>query len=122
MMAIYIVGGLNRNGILGNGKKHDLKLYEPKQIENTTLLKLNNNIKAICCGFDHNLALTNDGDVFTLNSNFFGQIGVEIPNKNYPNYKDVIIPTKVEGFENNNGKAISCEAKFSMALTENGHV
>jgi alpha-tubulin suppressor-like RCC1 family protein len=61
VMAIFTVGGLNRHGILGNGKKHDL---EPKQIDNTTHQKFNNNIKAICCGFDHNLALTNNGHVF----------------------------------------------------------
>jgi alpha-tubulin suppressor-like RCC1 family protein len=113
--------GLNAYGILGNGREQNRETIKPKLIEKASHQKYKNNIKDICCGAYHTLALTKDGDVFAWGFNIYGQIGNRVWDENKKNNKNALIPTKVEGFKDKI-RAISCGAMFSMALTINGCV
>jgi alpha-tubulin suppressor-like RCC1 family protein len=112
----------NRFGYLGNGKEQDGNICKPELIVKTSHENLENNVKEICCGYHHTLALTNEGDVFACGWNKLRQIGNEIWYKFRRDNKDAIIPTKIKGFECDKVKAIACGAKFSLALILNDRV
>jgi alpha-tubulin suppressor-like RCC1 family protein len=101
--------GRNESGQLGNGIK-DFYENEP-QLNKSLSKRFINDIK---CGSYHSLALTNN-EVYAWGKNSSGQIG----NGNNENQLE---PIKVSGFKGEKIISISCGAKHSLALTENGKV
>ena len=56
-------------------KKGLVSIEGELQTENPTLVKDLSNIKMISCGSDHFLALSNDGKVYAMGDDTFGQCG-----------------------------------------------
>jgi alpha-tubulin suppressor-like RCC1 family protein len=69
----------------------------------------------ICCGKEHTLALSSDGNIYAWGLNGDGQIGM----CNDHHYQ--LIPFRLDSF-NERIKAISCGFLHSMTLTESGNV
>jgi alpha-tubulin suppressor-like RCC1 family protein len=105
--------GHNDDGVLGNGK-NDYNLYKPQLNEYLS----NKQIIDICCGYKHTLVLTNSGEVYAWGYNTGGQIG----NGRSGLLEYQSIPKKVNDFNDEKVKQISCGYLHSMALTENGRV
>jgi alpha-tubulin suppressor-like RCC1 family protein len=102
--------GCNEWGLLGIGIE-DKEIYSPQLNE----YLLNENIIDICCGSSHTLALTSNNGVYAWGWNYFGQIGIK-------SNRDVFKPIRVNEFNGEKVKAISCGLWHSMALTESGRV
>ncbi len=79
--------GSNVYGILGNGSEPNGETLKPKSIEKTSHQNIKNNVRNICCGSYHTLALTKEGDVFAWGANRFGQIGNRVWDENINNNK-----------------------------------
>lgn len=80
------------------------------------------NIKQISTGFDHFLALTDKGEVFSMGDDTYGQCGLgQMSRSTSPPFYErrVKNPRKVEGL-NANIKKICCGANHSLAITEEG--
>jgi alpha-tubulin suppressor-like RCC1 family protein len=105
--------GCNKYGVLGNGK-NDCKICSPELNKYLS----NKKIIDICCGECYTLVLTNSGEVYAWGRNEFGQIGNEKSGGN----ECQLIPIKVNGFNDEKVKQISCGFEHSMALTESGRV
>ncbi len=101
--------GKNESGQLGNGSQID----EIKPILNEYLI--DKQIVNICCGKEHTLALSSDGNIYAWGLNGDGQIGM----CNDHHYQ--LIPFRLDSF-NERIKANSCGFLHSMALTESGNV
>jgi hypothetical protein len=102
--------GCNECGLLGIGIE-DKEIYSPQLNE----YLLNENIIDICCGSSHTLALTSNSRVYAWGWNYFGQIGIK-------SNRDVFKPIRVDEFNGEKVKAISCGLWHSMALTKSGRV
>jgi RCC1 and BTB domain-containing protein len=74
------------------------------------------NIIDICCGHNFSVVLTSNGEVYAWGENRNGQIG----NGSKELYQ--LIPSKVNGFNDEKVVMISCGSLHSMALTESGLV
>lgn len=96
--------GNNKFGQLGDGNEGNQKGI-PSEIKNL------NNIKQISAGQHHNLALDNDGFVWTWGHNLSGELGTG----DHINRKE---PVKLENFTNI--KALSAGYRFSIALKDDG--
>jgi hypothetical protein len=107
----FFCWGSNRFGQLANGKRDEKENNKPKLNEYLGSL----NINIIECGPFHALALTCDQQVYAW--------GLKHSCKT-KGLEDVIqyVPTKLNGFGDENIVMISCGSKHSMALTETGHV
>ncbi len=73
-------------------------------------------VKDISCGYYHNLALMNNGDVYAWGRNNCGQIGIGI------GVEMQSTPIKLELSKYSSIKQIACGFHHSLALTENGEV
>ena len=128
--------GNNEDGLLGLLDK-TIKTYKPTKInfiannDNITIEDYNGKIIDISCGTVHNLALTEDGKVFSWGSFQGGQLGLSsefLLNENQKKTKDkemyLSIPTLIPlfGKEDIKIKKISCGEAHSLALTEKGKV
>ena len=128
--------GNNEDGLLGLLDK-TIKTYKPTKInfiannDNVTIEDYNGKIIDISCGTVHNLALTEDGKVFSWGSFQGGQLGLSsefLLNENQKKTKDkemyLSIPTLIPlfGKEDIKIKKISCGEAHSLALTEKGKV
>jgi alpha-tubulin suppressor-like RCC1 family protein len=67
----------------------------------------------VACGFQHSLALTDKGEVFTWGEGKYGALG-------HGDFSDKQIPEKVPGLSNI--KKIKCGSEFSMALDDKGQI
>ena len=128
--------GNNEDGLLGMLDK-TIKTYKPTKInfiannDNVSIEDYNGKIIDISCGTVHNLALTEDGKVFSWGSFQGGQLGLSsefLLNENQKKTKDkemyLSIPTLIPFFrkEDIKIKKISCGEAHSLALTEKGKV
>jgi alpha-tubulin suppressor-like RCC1 family protein len=68
----------------------------------------------IKCGCKHSLALTKSGEVYAWSPNGSINLGNDSQNNGKP--------VKINGFDEEKVKMISCGLHHSLALTENGHV
>ena len=91
----------------GHGHSDDA-VYQPSRIPS---LK---NIISICCGNEHTVCLDENGDVFTLGSNIFGQLGIrkEVELVRFTNEPQKVSLPKI--------KQISCGFDFTICLSEDG--
>jgi alpha-tubulin suppressor-like RCC1 family protein len=105
--------GYNDWGALGNGK-NDWKIFKPELNKYLS----DKQIIDVCCGDCHSLVLTNSGEVYAWGWNGWGLIGNGILDE----YQYDLVPTKVNGFNDEKVVMISCGWSHSMALTEGGHV
>ena len=101
--------GVNDHGTLGNGtntaSNHATAVTLPEQVS----------FKTISAGFDHVLAVTNDGSVYAWGNNDNGQLGID-------GNSSVNLPTKISALAEKRIIAVSAGKQFSLALTENGEV
>jgi alpha-tubulin suppressor-like RCC1 family protein len=81
---------------------------KPKQITN---IESKSKIIDMACGMAHNLALTEDGEVFAWGCNDYGQVGSD-------SYKGLPIKVDIK----DKVTAISCGFNHSMVLTKSGQV
>jgi len=103
--------GRNVYGVLGNGR-NDWKISKPELNQYLN----GKHVVDICCGGEHSLVLTIDGDVYAWGYNVNGQIG----NGESGGYQSK--PYHVKGFDGQKVKAISCGFLHSMVLTKAGNV
>jgi alpha-tubulin suppressor-like RCC1 family protein len=132
---VYGIGN-NEDGLLGQIDK-ELKTYKPIKINFMTknsenrIEEYNGKIKNISCGTVHNLALTDDGNIFSWGSFQGGQLGISselllntinIENKDKKLFLN--IPSLIPFFQKNSIKIekISCGEAHSLALSEKGKV
>ena len=116
--------GSNEDGVLGL-KNKTIKSYKPIKIN---FGEYDQKIKNISAGTVHNLALTNDGKIFSWGSAQGGQLGLSekflITHKNFTKnlyvYKPTIISPQI--FKNSEIIKISCGEAHSVVLTNNGEV
>ena len=92
---------------------------EPGQKEETDSYSLNiipslTNIQSIDCGVEHVICLDIDGNVFTLGSNVYGQLGIC---KDKETVKYIYVPQKVDISPI---QQISCGGYFNICLSEDG--
>ena len=122
---VYGIGN-NEDGVLGiNDIK--LKSYKPILINFGEKGEYTKKIKQISCGTIHNLALTEDGKIFSWGAGMGGQLGHDEKllkkysggNKYYL-YKPTIISSLIDMKVNVN--KISCGEAHSIALSNNGNV
>ena len=114
--------GLTKNGIcfswgenffsqLGIGyirdKRHNQRFFGPQMIS----VLSNKKVVQICCGTNHSLALTSDGQVFAWGRNTFGQVGDK-------SFFSLYFPVKANIDEKIS--AISCGSCHSLALSVSG--
>ena len=132
---VYGIGN-NEGGLLGiNNNK--IKTYKPIKINFLNKINKNRNenyngkIKDISCGTMHNLALTEDGKVFSWGYLQGGQLGLPSDflinaNKKVNSYNNLYIsnPTLIPYFKNNNIKIsqIACGEAHSLALNNKGNI
>ena len=122
---VYGVGN-NEDGVLGlNDTK--IKTYKPILIHFGDKDEYTKKIKQISCGTVHNLALTDDGKIFSWGAAMGGQLGHEEKllmknsgNKNLYLSKPTIISKLVDMKINAN--KISCGEAHSIALSKDGNV
>ena len=122
---VYGVGN-NEDGVLGlNDTK--IKTYKPILIHFGDKDEFTKKIKHISCGTVHNLALTDDGKIFSWGAAMGGQLGHEEKilmknsgNKNLYLSKPTII-SKLFDMKININK-ISCGEAHSIALSKDGNV
>ncbi|KAE9041541.1 hypothetical protein PR003_g2796 [Phytophthora rubi] len=81
----------------------------------------NDAVKFVACGGQHTLVLLQDGRLFAMGDNEFGQLGVKRGETPEENYMDA--PVHVAAFGSDKRiKQISCGDEFSMVLTTTGEV
>ena len=132
---VYGIGN-NEDGLLGQLDK-ELKTYKPIKInfiaknEENEIEEYNGKIKNISCGTVHNLALTDDGNIFSWGSFQGGQLGIsselllDTTNVEIKEKKLFLsIPSLVPFFSKNSVKIekVSCGEAHSLALSEKGKV
>jgi len=99
--------GLNGNGQIGINRSFDTHNPVPQKVNIAT-----SRVKHITCGFNHSLALTEDGKVFSWGNNQCGQLG-----RNSSDFiKDIEFP--------NNAKISQLSSGYShcIALSDDGKV
>ena len=123
---VYGVGN-NEDGVLGI-EDIKLKSFKPILIHFGEKDEYTKKIKQISCGSVHNLALTDDGKVFSWGAAMGGQLGQDEKifmksnegNKNYYLSKPTIISTFMT--KKINITKVSCGEAHSIALSNNGNV
>ena len=111
----------------GNNEDGSLGIENDKiQKSQFTKINFNTKIKSICAGTVHNLALTNDGKIFSWGSSLGGQLGLsEEYLLSQPQFKEknfISKPTIIKFPENQKIEKISCGEAHSISLTNNGEV
>eukprot|EP00029_Vermamoeba_vermiformis_P013152 TRINITY_DN8072_c0_g1_i1.p1 TRINITY_DN8072_c0_g1~~TRINITY_DN8072_c0_g1_i1.p1 ORF type:complete len:340 (+),score=28.89 TRINITY_DN8072_c0_g1_i1:48-1067(+) len=101
--------GDGAKGQLGQGNR--LPSFKPKLVEALVTKR----IIAIATGFDHTLALSEDGDVYSWGSNSYGQLGLG-------HEKSTSSPKFISAFKEKQVIRISAGGSFSAALTKEGYV
>ena len=125
--------GNNEYGLLGIPDKK-IKIFKPTKInfsDKNGNEEYSHKIKNISCGTLHNLALTDNGNIFSWGSFQGGQLGLSsdlLLNKNNDNNDEnnlfLTTPTLIPYFENNKIiiEKISCGEAHSLALSNKGKV
>ncbi|KAK9767938.1 hypothetical protein K7432_001801 [Basidiobolus ranarum] len=119
----YITGGGNHTAVVTNsgvlylcGQNSDGQLGLPLEIADVHIYKRFSSVhkwKSVACGWNHTLALTSEGVVYSFGNNAFLQLGNA--NDKASTHVGYLLPLpKV--------KQISCGLRHSMAVTEDGHV
>jgi alpha-tubulin suppressor-like RCC1 family protein/tRNA A-37 threonylcarbamoyl transferase component Bud32 len=101
--------GDGAKGQLGQGNR--LPSFKPKLVEALVTKR----IIAIAAGFDHTLALSEDGDVYSWGSNSYGQLGLG-------HEKSTSSPKYISTFKEKQIVRISAGGSCSAALTKEGDV
>ena len=135
-----VAWGANNYGQLANTTTSNsgVPVYVQKQVEvtdeennSTSEYRDLDNIKQVSCGTLHNLALANDGTVWSWGLNNYGQLGISVgsTSSSNENYKRTYA-VKVQQKENesttlvdlDNIKQVSGGIDFSTALTNDGTI
>ncbi len=101
--------GDNAYGTLGNGTTTSATKPTKATMPTNTV------VTQIAAGYDHALALTEDGEVYTWGSNDYGQLGISTDSS-------VKTPTKITIGAQETIVSIAAGEKFSLALTEDGTI
>ena len=132
---VYGVGN-NEDGLLGLSDK-ELRTYKPVKINFSIKINEDKNVEYngkivdISCGTVHNLALTDDGEIFSWGSFQGGQLGLSshlLMQTNLNNNKETTLylntPTLIPYFSKNRIiiEKISCGEAHSLALSDKGRV
>ena len=99
-------------------EKDDEKEEEDEKDEKTSKIASLNNIIAIACGKSHMLCLNESGNILSLGTNEFGQLGIGKDDESLGG-TTILEPQKVTLPKI---KQISCGFNFSICLAENGDV
>ncbi|GAA0150428.1 guanyl-nucleotide exchange factor [Lithospermum erythrorhizon] len=103
--------GWGSYGQCGHGNKNDV--VSPSCVSSL----LDKQIKAVAAGLWHTLCITTDGHVHAFGGNQFGQLGLGIGSDEAETSPKLL---KASLFENKNAKTVSCGARHSTILTEDG--
>lgn len=103
--------GFNEKRQLGLGHRYNL---ETPQV-NKTLKAAGARVVKICCGQQHVLALTANGEVWSWGLGVFGQLG-------HGETHDEGVPKRIAAFDGKRVLDIGCGANHSLALTEDGKI
>jgi alpha-tubulin suppressor-like RCC1 family protein len=104
--------GYNGSGQLGDGTTTWEPRNTPVQVSGLS------DVKAVAAGWDHNLALKNDGTLWAWGFNYYGQLGDGSNPDIYPPHSST--PVRVSGLAD--VKAIAGGAEHSLALKNDGTV
>ena len=106
--------GSNSHGQLGLGDYVNQVLPQRVRVKDKkTGTEVNLNFLDVDCGARHTIALTSTGDVYTMGSSEFGQLGTG-------SLQSEVVPTKVEFYSRI--RKISAGESHTLALTENGKI
>ena len=107
--------GINNYGCLGLGidEKRTAKVYGPREIK--YFMENDIRIKDIKCGYEHNLALCMDGNVYSWGLNSSGQCGHDMDGQ-----FSIPIPTKIDAFDDEEVVVIKCGEEHSYICTASG--
>jgi E3 ubiquitin-protein ligase HERC4 len=105
--------GSNRSGQIGNGcNNNQLIPIKVKGFNNARVVM-------ISCGWNHSMALTECGHVFSWGRNKFGQLGIgNTVDSNEPKFVTVIDGNKCNVFI----EKISCGSEHSLLLSSDGYI
>jgi alpha-tubulin suppressor-like RCC1 family protein len=101
--------GYGANGRLGHGDQIDQ--YTPKRIEALIGVKA----KQVACGYRHTAVCTEDGEVFTFGSGYYGKLG-------HGDKEDKTSPALVKALQGKHITHVQCGLSHTMALTSSGYV
>ena len=101
-----------------NETSHDK--YEMLTLPRVIFKLKNTIIERIYSGWEHNIVLSNKGEIFSFGNNESYQCA--LPNKNILNRNTINDPTNVTAFHNIHGKSISCGNEHSLILSNNNEV
>jgi RCC1 and BTB domain-containing protein len=101
--------GRNSEGQLGNGTTTQSNVFN--KIDGL----VNKSVNDISCGHLHSIVLLQTGELYAFGFNSKGELGVG-------NNTNQLIPTLINGLNNEKIIAISCGAYHSLALTESGQL
>ena len=107
------VWGNNQFGQLGLG----FHFWLPCEVEEPTKLIVDNiSWTQIACGYEHTVALSSNGEVFTWGDNFRGELGHGDGQIN----KKKCVPTKVESLTGLRIVKVACGRIHTAAITDEG--
>ena len=98
---------LGGSGCLGHGDQQNQLL--PKKVETF----VGQRVVALLAGYDHSLALTADGAVWSWGWGYYAQLG-------HGDQQNQLLPKKVEAFVGQPVVAVSAGGNHSLALTADG--
>ncbi|XP_062513273.1 secretion-regulating guanine nucleotide exchange factor-like [Corticium candelabrum] len=102
------VAGWNRDGQLGLG------YCGGDDVVMLTRVPCVMKVRSVTCGWNHTLAIMDNGDVLAWGSNCYGQLGIDVPNK------QCSVPTKVANLPACGTIAAAAGVRHSLAIADDG--
>ena len=97
------------HGNLGHGDQ--INQYAPKRVEALIGVKATQ----VACGFYHTAVCTEDGEIFTFGSGYYGQLG-------HGDKEGKTSPALVKALQGRHITQVQCGVSHTMALTSGGYV